>query len=107
MSVFPKTSRKQRNHRKQFHPAEQHHQHEEPFVEQGKIDVGASWSDTANARTDVAQRGYRCTQGGVEVGTREEQDDTSREENQEINDDEGRVFVDAAGGDGLSVDLHG
>ena len=106
-SIPPKTPRKQRYQREKLHPAENHQEHEDPFGGDGEEDVGMAWSHQPDTRTHIAQGGHRSTNGGVEVDTREEQDDAASDKHQEIDEDKGDVFVDTAGGDGFFIDFHG
>jgi len=106
-SISPKTPREQRNQREKLHPAEEHEEHEQPLGDLREEDVGAAWSYLTDARADIAQCSHRCAQGCLDVYAHGQQDDGTDEEDQEIDEDEGDVLIDAAGGDGLAVDLHG
>ena len=105
--IPPKTPRKQRNEREKLDPAEDHQKHKDPLRAQREGDIGTTWSYKSNSCAYIAQGGHRSTNGGAEVGTREEQDDGSGKEDEEINEDERDIFVDATGRNGLPVDFHG
>ena len=97
MSIFPETPRKQRNHREKFDPTEEHQQHENPFSGQGESDIRISRPRITDARADIAQGSKGSPQRGLEINARGEQDDCTHNEHQEIDENEGDVFIDATG----------
>lgn len=70
-------------------------------------DIGAIGPHITDASANIAQSGHGGTQSRLDVDATGQQDDGADKKDEEIDEDEGGVLVDAADGDGLVVDFHG